>query len=245
MNKIQAALMQLDANNDAHWTSEGLPRLETVRFLAGDAGISRDAVTSVASEFTRLNRTLPSEAPATQAPAADPQAATQAPIPADQGVATTPPVIAALVAASVTSEVDHEQAQAGEGADAANGATGATPQPEAPAVEDKLATARQRVADAQVDANEAAAHLAKATAELDKLIEEQAAENPQNLMTDIQQYQASVKAELKARGERRQALASLGIKIADLFPGASKLDRSFQRNRDPSAQRKQFTPGKE
>jgi hypothetical protein len=245
MNKIQAALMQLDGNNDAHWTTEGLPRLDTVRFLAGDATISRDAVTNAASEFTRLNRKLPSEAP--RAPAVDPQAATQAAPTADQGVSATLATIAALVAvvAPDTSEVDHEQAQAGQGDVAADGVAGAPSQQEATDAEDKLARARERVAAAQGDANEATAYLAKATAELDALLDAQATATPASLTTDIQLYQARVKAELRARGERKQAMAALGIKLSDLFPGASKLDRSFQRNRDPSAQRKQFTPDKE
>lgn len=55
MSKILKALDELKIDNDNHWTAEGLPRLETVRFLAGDQSISRDDITKAAPEFSRQN----------------------------------------------------------------------------------------------------------------------------------------------------------------------------------------------
>lgn len=53
MSKLLEALGKLDPTNDNHWTAEGLPRLETVRMLAGDQTVSREAITQVAPEFNR------------------------------------------------------------------------------------------------------------------------------------------------------------------------------------------------
>lgn len=52
-NKILDAVRQLDVNNDNHWTTDGLPRLDTVRLLAGDGAISREAVETAAPDFKR------------------------------------------------------------------------------------------------------------------------------------------------------------------------------------------------
>lgn len=54
-NKILDAVRQLDPTNDNHWTTDGLPRLETVRMLAGDASISRDAVEAAAPGFNKAS----------------------------------------------------------------------------------------------------------------------------------------------------------------------------------------------
>lgn len=50
---IKNALSNLDAQNDNHWTDEGLPRLDTVQMLAGDPSITREAVTAAVPGFTR------------------------------------------------------------------------------------------------------------------------------------------------------------------------------------------------
>jgi type IV secretory pathway VirB10-like protein len=92
-DKIIKALRELDVNNDNHWTDAGLPRVETVRMLAGNGSLSRDDVTAVAPEFTRQKPNL--ETAATSAPAAlpvptpppapvTPAAAPAAPVPAGE-----------------------------------------------------------------------------------------------------------------------------------------------------------------
>ena len=57
LQKVKDALSKLDASNDNHWTSEGAPRLETLRMLAGDSTISRDDVNAVDQSFTRKSLT--------------------------------------------------------------------------------------------------------------------------------------------------------------------------------------------
>ncbi len=51
--KIIAALKQLDVGNDAHWTADGMPRIETVRLMASDFSLTREAVSVAIPGFTR------------------------------------------------------------------------------------------------------------------------------------------------------------------------------------------------
>ena len=83
---INAALVKLEVSNDNHWTGDGLPRLETVRLLAGDQTLTREALTLASPGFTRASAYAASQgapsptptpapiaAPATPAAVADPE----------------------------------------------------------------------------------------------------------------------------------------------------------------------------
>lgn len=59
--QIHAALQQLDPQNDNHWTEDGLPRIETVRFLAKDSKLTRDDITKAAPDFSRTVPVIESE----------------------------------------------------------------------------------------------------------------------------------------------------------------------------------------
>jgi len=61
-DKIKAALADLDPSNDAHWTSDGLPRLDVMKELTG-ANVTREALNQVAKGFSRDNPNLPDESP--------------------------------------------------------------------------------------------------------------------------------------------------------------------------------------
>lgn len=52
-DKILSALAKLDFNNDQHWTGDGLPRLETVRFMASDQSLTREMLNAAAPGFSR------------------------------------------------------------------------------------------------------------------------------------------------------------------------------------------------
>jgi hypothetical protein len=67
--KIVGALRQLDAGNDNHWTEDGLPRLDTVKLMAGDQKITREQCTAAAPGFSRATPTInsPSVAPVPRA----------------------------------------------------------------------------------------------------------------------------------------------------------------------------------
>lgn len=52
-DKIIAALKSLDPTNDNHWTNDGAPRLETVRLLSSNPGLSRETVNNAIPGFSR------------------------------------------------------------------------------------------------------------------------------------------------------------------------------------------------
>ena len=53
-DKIIEALGKLDAGNDNHWTSEGLPKLDALKFSIGES-VTREEVNTVAPGYTRSN----------------------------------------------------------------------------------------------------------------------------------------------------------------------------------------------
>lgn len=76
------ALLKLDVKNDNHWTSDGQPRLETLRMLAGNASLSRADVEAADPEFTRQKAMAKAEAEGVPPAAADTAAARDAAAPA-------------------------------------------------------------------------------------------------------------------------------------------------------------------
>lgn len=59
MEKLIEALQKLDKANDNHWTSDGLPKVDTVRFLAGDQTITREQISAAAPNFNRNSEDAP------------------------------------------------------------------------------------------------------------------------------------------------------------------------------------------
>lgn len=55
---ITDALLKLDAANDNHWTSDGLPRIETLKFLTGNQSLTRNDIFAACPTFCRGNPTL-------------------------------------------------------------------------------------------------------------------------------------------------------------------------------------------
>lgn len=79
--QLPSALANLDQLNDAHWTSDGAPRLDVLAKLVG-APVTRQQIRDIAPEFTRERPTVPTVPPtvATPAPAAPaPEPAAAAP----------------------------------------------------------------------------------------------------------------------------------------------------------------------
>lgn len=52
-NKIKEALQKLDVANENHWTADGLPRLETVKFNAGGVSVTREDLERDFPGFTK------------------------------------------------------------------------------------------------------------------------------------------------------------------------------------------------
>ena len=51
--QITAALLELDHDNDDHWTEAGLPSMNAIEELLGDVKVTREDVNAVDSEFKR------------------------------------------------------------------------------------------------------------------------------------------------------------------------------------------------
>lgn len=72
MKTLIEALLELDPENPNHWTSDGLPKVDALRFATANPSLTRDDITTAAPLFTRDNRVL--EEPETVEPvkSADP-----------------------------------------------------------------------------------------------------------------------------------------------------------------------------
>ena len=66
-DQILDALSVLDVENDEHWTSEGLPRLDVVKDLLDGQSVTRAEITSAAKEFCRKSPVISSEVPSEEA----------------------------------------------------------------------------------------------------------------------------------------------------------------------------------
>lgn len=93
-NPIEDALQKLDVNNDNHWTADGLPRIETVRMLAGNQALTRDAIAAAVPGFCRAVAAGGATVQGTQAqapqPASQPQQIEGLPVVADAGKTEQP-----------------------------------------------------------------------------------------------------------------------------------------------------------
>ncbi len=64
MEKIVEALQLLDTKDDAHWTANGLPKMDVINDLVkSDPPLTRQQLTEFAPEFTREKPALPGGAP--------------------------------------------------------------------------------------------------------------------------------------------------------------------------------------
>lgn len=52
-DKIVAALKGLDVNNDQHWTTDGAPRIDTIKVLTGNPALTREDVNAALPGFSR------------------------------------------------------------------------------------------------------------------------------------------------------------------------------------------------
>lgn len=209
--KILAALRQLDAGNPNHWTAEGAPRLDTVRLLAGDQSVSREAINAAAPGFSREN----------MAAAGSAQQATSSPQPGGSEVSTNPASSDAPAAGNAASQ------GVGDGTQGAPGAgDDADTEGEADSSEEafaqQLANAKQRLADAQAAFEKARGAVAEAEAALDVLLEKEQERSVSTISEAVSGYmaqQARIRAERAARIE-----ATRGVRLSDILPTRSRID---------------------
>lgn len=228
--KIIAALQQLDTKNDAHWTSDGLPRLETVRLFAGDHSVSREMLHDIAPGFSRAHPTLP---------AAETQAAGAAD--AGEGVqGTSDPVIAAPAAAQPAAT-----AEGGDDAAAGQQGPGEQPsdieaEPQTSAAQDALEAARARLDDASAAKAKADQDHQKAVAELDAAIDASVRAGAQEtLAQQVRSYHQRQLEELQRRAAIRSQLNAAGLNLSELAKMArgSALDQAMARKNTRGTQR--------
>lgn len=218
MTTIIEALGKLDATNDQHWTADGLPRIDTVKFLMGGQPVDRDDISKAAPGFSRANTQLQA-AQGEQAPAS--------------GVATNTPLIVAPGAAGAAAQPInggdngevHQEAK--EGADATESVSKrAALEAELAGAQDVLAEIEQAFVRAETVRSEARAEVDRIITAIDNLPKEPAT-------STILGYLASQARELEQRGEQRRKLreSDIDLKALNAITGASALDNSFARKK--------------
>ena len=223
MSKITDALAKLDPANDNHWTSDGLPRIDTVRMLAADQTLSRELITAEAPNFSRTSVAKAPETPPVVVP-------------------PVPPMTPAEVAASVSAALTSVQEGAGATTDSDSSTMDSIDTPNVEQVGENAALseadydllieqAQKNLQDTINIRNAAQADVNVAQNELDDIINEKHAASPStSTAMAIQGYLASQKESLTERGRRARVLQESGVTLRDiqaLIPQASPLDQAI------------------
>lgn len=250
MNKIPIAkaLELLDLEEDAHWTSGGLPLVDAVSAIM-DKPVTRQEITDAAPEFTREMAIANAEAEAAQdaeeVPAADD---------AD---------------ASATSDADtvDEPEAAAEGREQESPERELETKPQGELGDDDVLKMPMHVVLASRELTERAfavinAGLAEATAVkneavdrirvlslkcdmLSRHMERMEKRDPNHAMAPIQQYlrrSATAREERAARARKFVEAGTSAKDVADLIRGGSKLDKAMERKTARGAQRPSREP---
>lgn len=214
---ILKALSQLDATNNNHWTGEGLPRIDTVKFLAGGAEVTRDEITKAAPNFSRTNLAL-GAVQGEPAPSGNPTgtaALEMAPAPGTQAAGAFEPS-----EGNPNGEV-HSQAEEGAGIFSAADYDAAS-------LEEKLAFAQGVLADREQEVILATRSRDAASAEVDRLIYASHKEGtPDDNATAIRDYLAVQAANLEAKAVQVNKMREANIDFKALMPGPSPLDAAL------------------
>lgn len=255
-NDIVTGLKKLDLQNDNHWTTDKLPRIETVRILAGRQTINRDEIEATAPGFTRDTAAAywltysepaqPAASGATGPAGADDQAG--------QGGSSPPQPQGAGAAPQA-------ETQTGEGAEAStddagtdgsgSDTAGAPEQPEVEmpgdGSEDGLEALEAELEETQNALTEKRAVIDQANAEMTPLIAREAelfaeieARKSKTKPTGnaIQQYLAGQRKLLEERAARKQLIAESGLDLAELATDLkSPIDAAMARRTGRGGQR--------
>jgi hypothetical protein len=219
MSTLNAALRQLDPKNDNHWTSDGLPRLETVRLMAGDAHLTREAVTAAAPGFTR-GKAVPLQAVAAVA----------------SEHTTSPTAIAAPAAEQPAAQGELSDDTPATGAE--DGVPDEQTEPDVPEAEDPIGAATKRVEAASAAQAQANREYSQAVAVLDALLDAAASSGAQEtLAQQVGSYHQRQLAALQQRGDQQRRLRDANIDLKALLPQRSQLDQSLARKTARGGQR--------
>lgn len=200
--KIQAGLMKLDVKNDNHWTAEGEPKVEAVRFLAGDQSLSREDITKACPDFSRKHASLePVE---------------------KQGIAATP-IVNDGVVNTETSDASADQLQG-----SLNPFAQAQQESEGDSLASQLARARRRLESAKEGKAEVDAFHREAEAEVDRLIEAGAANlESDTFATSLTRYHASQAKIREERARRLEHIKTSGVNLKDLLPSKAPIETAI------------------
>ena len=178
--KIIKALRELDVNNDNHWTDAGLPRIETVRMLAGNGSLSRDEVTAAFPGFTRQNPNLENVATsaqtAPQVPTPPPAPVTPAAAPAAHLPAAENAAAQAPAAAPTTQGTVSQQLMSGEEMDSLT-QTAETEE------KSELGLMQDRLSWLEGERNQISVEIDNLRSEIDKLLTQEAEKPTEDPMT--------------------------------------------------------------
>lgn len=209
---LEAAIKQLDITNDNHWTADGLPRIETIKFLTGNTTITRDVIEAALPGFKRQNALV-------EVPVAETVSVVTEPVveviaePIVEPVAAVEPVVEAI-AKPVLAEVVAE--------------------PVKPVtLQDQLEFEEANYEDIQAELKEVNARLEAKGKEVQDLKEfiqiELGVETSQEA---INKYLESQKEQLQIRADRIRMIASSGINLKELSEGLkSPLDSRLSRKK--------------
>lgn len=209
---IIAALAKLDVSNDAHWTGDGLPRIETVRLFAGDSALSRDDVTMAAPQFTR------------QAPA----------LPGVSQDDLSPSGTGADTQDAVKTGGDDAQDGIGDGTNTSQASEQETSVKTVTVPE----TAADRLANAAAAKAKADQAYQEAQQAMDAEIDRAAKSGPaETFAQQVAAYHRMVKGQLQARAEQKARLRDAGINLKDLIPSRAPIDAALDRKKGRGTQR--------
>jgi molecular chaperone GrpE (heat shock protein) len=234
---ILTALKALDVGNDNHWTADGLPRLDTVKMLATDQTLTREAVAAAAPGFTRSNAVdyTPTEgggdstAENPAAPPAQPEST------ADQGAGTGEGDPASQQAANADPASTSTQAQPGQ----VGGGEGSAAS-EIEALEEELAETNEEVERIRAFLDEGNRRLKVAQERADKLQAhlDKLTPNVDSHAGAIQAYLASQRKQGELRAARMSAIQESGVNLKELARSLkAPIDAAMGRRTERGGQR--------
>lgn len=214
-NKILEALLNLDVQNNNHWTADGLPRLDTVKMLASEQTLTREQVAVAAPGFSRTTATgytAPSakqQAPQTQSPQGSTEQQQNAAPAAQQAAPSTEQGSSSL---DKPDDLDAGQAQ-----QPTMGAVGTGATDEVAALEEALAEQEELVTKIRAHKVEVDKAFEEARAKEDGLrVNLEEARPQRSTGNDIQDYLAAQRKNLEARAARQQMIRESGINLKEL-----------------------------
>lgn len=243
-DKIKEALKKLDVNNENHWTQDGSPRLETVKFNNGGEAISREEIeesfpgfnqTTAAGYWMAQGAAVAAETPASGtdsgatpvAPVAPENEANETPSEGGEGATPTEQKAPANDSAGgdANSETELPEVEAGDDSEPDEIQALETTFQE---IQEHLTSLRGEVDNINLEIDRVAQIEQKVSDKMNRAKRDRGDHKPANA---IQEYLARQKKISIARGEARKAIAQSGVSLKELakITGKSPLDQSMAR----------------